>query len=393
MSREISNQISTFARENEDYEVVVKEYMNYSEDELSDDKDLYYQLNLDIISGNIPDIMIFNSDMPIEHYISKGILSDLTPFFQNEDELVLDNYMANIFSCFNSELGLYVIPSEFYLTGYVCSKELVPDININLSEIETIKNSKQIQNRHMFGLNTREQILINYLAHNCRKLIDYDNCTCLLNSKEFIEMMCFIKQFPVKFDNNDIAIENYYDMWRKHQAMFLNYSIGSFQDYAVAEQVYFGEGIRILGFPGSEQKEPSIATDFLFAISNNSECKDVAWNFVSRFLKPEYQNSLRNTFPVAKESLYRLCDNSQGTDIEGNTFYYGAENEQILIGLGKEVALELVHLIERLDNRVVWNRDVFQIVIDEATYFFAGERDIETVIANMENRLSIYLNE
>lgn len=81
LSREISNQISTFARENEDYEVVVKEYMNYSEDELSDDKDLYYQLNLDIISGNIPDIMIFNSDMPIEHYISKGILSDLTPFF------------------------------------------------------------------------------------------------------------------------------------------------------------------------------------------------------------------------------------------------------------------------------------------------------------------------
>lgn len=393
LSGEISNQINAFKSENEDYEIVVKEYMNDTDDESTDINDVYSQFNLDIVSGNVPDIMIFNSDMPVERYISKGVLCDLTSCFQNDAGLKLSDYMSNIFSCFNPDSGLYVLPSEFYLTGYICSRELIPNVDVSIDEIGIVQEKNQIQNNYIFGLNTREQIFVNYLMHNGRRLVDINNHTCIFNSDEFLEVMDFVKRCPKEFDSNDAIIDNYYNVWNKHQALFLNYSIGSFYDFAVAEQAYFGEKINIVGFPGSEQKLPSVATDFLFAISDKSEHKDVAWDFVSRFLKYEHQNSCTNAFPVAKESFYKLCLGSQGTDFDGKPFYYGSDKEQKIDSLSEESALELVGLIESLDNGVFWDSNIIQIMIGEANCYFEGEKDIETVINNMENRVNIYINE
>lgn len=393
LSEEISNQINAFKSENEDYEIIVKEYMDYTDDELANVRDVYSQFNLDIISGNVPDIMIFNSDMPVERYISKGVLCDLTSYFQNDAGLELSDYMSNIFSCYNPDSGLYVLPSEFYLTGYICSRELIPNVDVSIDEIGIVQKKNQIHNNYIFGLNTREQILVNYLMHNGRRLIDINNHTCTFNSDEFLEVMDFVKRCPKEFDSNDAIIDNYYNVWNKHQALFLNYSVGSFYDFAVAEQVYFREKINIVGFPGSKQKLPSIATDFLFAISDKSEHKDVAWDFVSRFFKYEHQNSRTDAFPVAKESLYKLCLNSQGTDFEGTSFYYGSDKEQIMDSLSEESALELFQLIECLDNSTFLDENVIQIIIEEANCYFEDEKDLETVINNMENRVNIYINE
>ncbi len=70
----IKNQIVKFNASNDKYFVTVKEY---KDENIS-------QLNLDLTSGNIPDILITNSYTPTETYIAKGIFADLYEFIDSD---------------------------------------------------------------------------------------------------------------------------------------------------------------------------------------------------------------------------------------------------------------------------------------------------------------------
>ena len=43
-------------------------------------------MNADILSGKVPDIIDLNA-IPIRQYVSKGLLEDLTPYYE-KDEVV-----------------------------------------------------------------------------------------------------------------------------------------------------------------------------------------------------------------------------------------------------------------------------------------------------------------
>ena len=393
LTDEINNQINMFKSENEDCDVIVKEYMDYTREELEEVDDVYLQFDKDMILGDVPDVMIFNSDMSIDNYIEKDLLCDLTPFFNNDKEIDIDDYMSNILSSFNRNSSLYVIPSEFYITGYVCSKDVVTDLNIDYDDVRLIQNENNIQNDYLFGLNTRNQVLINYLMHNGMRYIDEKNNTCNLKTSEFEDAMFFIKKCPKEFSSNDAFINDFYNAWAERKALFLNYSIGSFYDYAVAEQVYFKGNIKVTGFPGSPQKVPSIASDFLFAISDKSEQKELAWNFVSRFFKKNYQNSLTNSFPVARDSFLKLGEASQMNDFDDEVYNAGTNQEVIMKSLKEETVSEFEQMIEELDNGVFLDKNIINIILEDAEDYFDDKKDIETVINSMENRINIYINE
>ncbi|MBR5115756.1 MAG: hypothetical protein IK096_01695 [Lachnospiraceae bacterium] len=91
----VMKMVVDFNRKNEDIRIRIADYSKYSSD--NDWNYPYTKLNTDIVSGYIPDILMIDPEMPVESYISKGILSDLTPFLQADEELsgvaFLDNIM------------------------------------------------------------------------------------------------------------------------------------------------------------------------------------------------------------------------------------------------------------------------------------------------------------
>ena len=76
----LRKRVVEYNKASNDYRIVVKDYNTYN---TSDDYELgTKQLNNDIISGNMPDILIVNYDMAMDSYISKGLIANVADLYE-----------------------------------------------------------------------------------------------------------------------------------------------------------------------------------------------------------------------------------------------------------------------------------------------------------------------
>ncbi len=72
-------------------------------------EDALKKLNTEIAAGKGPDILILD-DMPIDSYVEKGVLMDLSPYVKDKTE---DKYFTNILRSFETPEGIYALPGQF----------------------------------------------------------------------------------------------------------------------------------------------------------------------------------------------------------------------------------------------------------------------------------------
>lgn len=75
--------------------------------------DALKKLNMEIAAGNGPDFFLLD-DMPMDSYVEKGVLADLTPYLEQMDG---EKYFRNILRAFESETDgkVYAVPGKFVL--------------------------------------------------------------------------------------------------------------------------------------------------------------------------------------------------------------------------------------------------------------------------------------
>lgn len=96
-------------------------------------EDALKKLNTEIAAGTCPDIMIMDN-MPVESYIGKGILMDLTPYLENLDK---ENYFTNVLNTFKTDAGTYAVPVEFEIPLLAGDGKL-------LSQTESLNNLAEL---------------------------------------------------------------------------------------------------------------------------------------------------------------------------------------------------------------------------------------------------------
>lgn len=74
-------------------------------------EDALKKLNTEIAAGTGPDLLILD-DMPIDSYIEKGILADLTPYLEKE---LGEGYFSNMTKAFAKDGKICAVPAEFKL--------------------------------------------------------------------------------------------------------------------------------------------------------------------------------------------------------------------------------------------------------------------------------------
>ena len=80
----LRSQIVKFNKSNPDYRIVVKDYSEYATDD--DYNAGLTKLNTEIISGNVPDILVNGTELPIGQYAAKGLLEDQWPYLEADTE-------------------------------------------------------------------------------------------------------------------------------------------------------------------------------------------------------------------------------------------------------------------------------------------------------------------
>lgn len=152
LSHNISEAINRFNNENKEYYITVKQYGDTLQ---QDEADL--QLQLEMVSGNAPDIIDMSTVRNYLQFARQGYFEDLKPYL-NAEFSEQDLYM-NVLNAYAVGDGLYMLLPHFCIDALTISEDIQSEIDEWNNEtfftlIEKYGNEKKI-----FTSSTSEYIL------------------------------------------------------------------------------------------------------------------------------------------------------------------------------------------------------------------------------------------
>ncbi|MBR2729411.1 MAG: hypothetical protein Q4C02_02460 [Eubacteriales bacterium] len=301
---ETRSQVIQFNKENEDFRITLVDYSQY---DLADDS---YEsptglsrMNTDIISGNTPDIMVLSDYMPVKSYISKGVFMDLTSLYEADPDIERDGFMQNIVDAFRTDGKMYVAVPGFSVTGVAGKTKYIGDgKDLTIAKAKEIGQSIGLEPSQLFGVMDRASIFSSAIEFSGDQFIDREKHTCDFNNKDFEELLSFVKSFPAAL--NEEQYQDIYTQYLGDKALLGIQYIGSAYDYYfMTRQLYGDVNVTVTGFPAAENQGPSVAATMQLAISSSASDVDGCWNFVRRFLLPEYQMSMDSGLPISRKAI------------------------------------------------------------------------------------------
>ncbi len=395
----VMKMVVDFNRRSEDYRIRIADYSKYSSD--NDWNYPYTKLNTDIISGYIPDILMIDQEMPVESYISKGILDDLTPFLASDEELSDVTFLENVMDAYRIDGKLYeLIPSFMVYTGVAKSSLLGDRKSLSMEDLQEICDTRGIPMRESFGSQTRNSLFSFLLYVQGSEYVDLETGKCNFDSPEFIRLLELAKQCPEKSNDNDY--QEMQKAWREDRSVVMLYGFGDFRSYAQVRYGSFGEEVRMIGIPGGSGSGSVIMPQNRIAITTSTKHPEAAWEFVRSFLLQDYQDEISWSFPLRRDSLdkqaakamerpYYIDDTGQRVEYDDTWWLNG--QEIIIPPMSEEETEKMIDFLSGCDRRVYMNSTVTDIINEEAAAFFENQKSAEDVARVIQSRVQIYVHE
>ncbi|WP_029321561.1 ABC transporter substrate-binding protein [Butyrivibrio sp. AE3004] len=397
---DVRSQIIKFNKTNDKYRIVINDYSKYDSD--SEYTGGANRLNTDIVSGNAPDIIVLDSDMPVDSYISKGLFEDMTEYFTNDEELSKNKYMDHVMDTFKTDGKMYkVIPSFYVETVAAYKKDAGDDYTWTIDELEKIVKDRNIKYKNIFGALARDEVFDMALTLTGSQYIDWSTLTCSYNSDAFIHLLEFINEFPEELEEDD-----YYNdssaFWRQGISVADRLYLYSLSDYNYEAKGTFGDEITTAGFPSDNGSGSAIFPNLQLTMNASSKVKDGCWEFMRYFLTNDYQKTIEGAFPVSMTKMDELIANAkkkpsyldeEGKEVEYDDTYYIGETEVIINPMTDEEVNKVIDFINSIDQVGNGNEEVANIIYEEAAAYFSGQKTAAEVADIIQSRVQIYVNE
>ncbi len=437
---DVRKSVIAFNRQSEEYRITIRDYSEYNTEE-NDYMGALPQFNNDIVAGKAPDLIQISSEMPFASYVAKGLFTDLYPFIDADESFAREDFYQNILDAFSVNGKLYELAPTFALQTLVGKSELV-GASDGWTMDEMLAAVKKFGNAEMIfgGEMTRDVFLESVCMLTYEQFVDKNTGRCNFNSEEFIKILEFCKTLPEKTIWDDMDYEtmdpNFWEnqeyLYRRDEALLLNFYFSNYRDAWTTQEGRFGAHISFVGYPNEARNGTSMYPIAEFAISAKSACKDGAWAFISYMLtelektdaEELYNFSvLRSVNEKMAQSALEYYDpywdeNSGGLvimpgssfvetfDIEETDdetaptvddgekhwgYYIGAE--QIDIGqMNQELVDHVNSIIENVSHVNRADLDMIDIIKEDVSAFFAGQKDAKTVAGLIQSRVTTYIN-
>lgn len=393
-----------FNKNNDNYKISIQDYASLYGDE-NDYLAGINRLNTDIISGKIPDIIVVDSNMPINSYIAKGLLEDLKPYLEKDEELDINNYMPNILEAFSVDGKLYqLVPC--YSIRSMAAKASVVGAESGWTVQEAMELwEKAPEGTELLSMESRENILINSMSVAGSQFVDWNTGNCYFDSEEFVQFLHYLAMFPEEIDHeayNDEFWANYESMWRDDKVIAQMMTLYDFSNYNYLEKGTFGEDITLIGYPSGNREGSAIVPEIQLAMSAKSANKEGVWEFLRYFLTDEYQNEGAYGLPLSIKKLDEMAEaatkvpvyiDEEGNEVESPEFFYIGGMEIPIDPMTQEEVADLKEQIYSITNVYNYDQKLIQIVQEESAGFFSGQKSAEEVAKIVQSRAQIYINE
>lgn len=415
VNSDVKSQIIRFNKKSTDYRITIVNYDKYNSDD--DYTAGYTKLNNDLIAGNIPDIIQLDGSMPVESYVSKGLLADIDKMIQADPELSKQDYMENVFDAFRVNGVLYRVVPSFNVRTWIGKKSLVGDrTSWTMADVKQVAN-KLVGDKSIFGLGmTRESFMDDIMDYCGHDFVDVNTGKCSFDSQNFIDLLEYAKTLPTNEDSEkgyddeywEHYWENYQSQYRENRSLLMELYLSDVYNIKYNVNGMMGEEVSFIGFPTESGSGSFVDADVTFAISAKSDNQDGAWEFLKFFLSEEYQVNAdnkygyRSGFPILKkmvrEQVNQTTERSYWTDENGEKVYYDdtfwINNEEFKIQpFTQAQADEVFNFICSVKNSSYRDENIAKIISEEVQAFYSGSKSAKDAANMIQNRAQLYVNE
>lgn len=387
-------------------------------------EDALKSLNTKIMAGEGPDIFILD-DMPVDSYIEKGVLRDLSPIFNNmsgEDEL-----FGNIVDAFRTGEGIYMMPCEVRLPAIVSRKSEITGIK-NLSDIADVveKLRKDHPEGDLLKLYTEKGIM-RMFSPVCEPVwMTEDGAVDRERIAEFLQQTKRIYDAQMdgiadyilekyETDWNVFAEEEFGAPWDETDNMRISMDclrftggmneavwgyIDRFWSYAEMVSVSRVQGYEDCGWvPMKGQCEDVFFAKTLVGISAASEQAEAAEDFVKALFGKENQGDLYGGLPVNKAAFQAGFASEAGDGIDERWGGLATDNyEGHMVSLSiycpnQSQVAELQAYMESVKAPYIENTVLEDAVYEEGIAYMQGRKSLDEALDSVEKKMAIYLAE
>lgn len=404
LNYELKSRLIQYNKQSDKYRIVVEEYEVYNT--MEDYTAGTTKLNNDIISGNMPDILVVTNNLPMESYISKGLIADVDKLIAEDEELSQKEFMENLFEAYRVDGKLYYIIPNFNVRTMMGKTSMLEGrTSWTMQEFQQFVDSLP-EGTQAMGTMVRDYFMSLVLQYCGSDFVDVSTGKCNFDSEQFIAMLEYAKTLPTEMP------ENYYegDYWmnsesqyRDNKTVLMETYISDFMDMVRNINGVFGDEVTYIGFPTESGMGSIIQANEMYALSAKSKNLEGAWDFIRFYLTDEFQESEQNwTLPVSKDVFMKKANEAMekpyymdenGKKVEYDMEYYINGESIILDPLTQEQVDQLVELISSINKKQYYNEDIYNIITEEAAAFFEGQKSAKDVAQIIQSRAQIFVDE
>jgi ABC-type glycerol-3-phosphate transport system substrate-binding protein len=398
----LKKRIYEFNKANNEYRIEAKDYekqLDYSAYKTEDEymqaySDMINQMNVDIVSGNGPDILYGNlSDYTI--YESKGLLVDMYSLMEGDESFNKGDLLPGILKACETDGKLYKMSASFYINGLVGAKSIIGDrAGWTMDEFEEVAKSlpEEMSLLSLYG-NSQTDLLTSVLSTSMGTFVDKSSGTVRFDTDEFREILKMAKEYG----RDDDAIDDG-SYWVADQDLIRNKELAITTAYIDGLNAYheavsaFGEPVSFVGYPSPQKQGPSCVMLSMLAISSESSSVEASWSFVKSFFTEEAQDNYGSNWeiPVLRSSLEKSIQDDLHPDTES---YYYYEDDTQGPPVNEESAEGYRALVENVSVFIIMDPAIMSIVQEEVPPYFNDQKTAEDVSKLIQNRVETIVKE
>jgi ABC-type glycerol-3-phosphate transport system substrate-binding protein len=239
----------------------------------------------------------------------------------------------------------------------------------------------------MFRNPTKTAVLDICLKANGGNIVDWNSNDTDFDRELLIKMLEFANRF-MNADNysEDSRILERISTGDIH--LMTGYALPSLQE----QEEIFGASTSPIGYPSETGNGYMIYAKSVAAISSKCQYTETAWEFLSILLSEEVQSGSLEGYPIRKsclESYLEFAREDSGTTVHLTDIGISYE----MCGATDAEIESFLHLMDTADTIRVYDQQIDNIVKEEASAYFSGQKSVTAIVDIIENRVGIYVKE
>ena len=323
------------------------------------------------------------------------MFADLNMYIEKDDTISRSDYLENILDCFTYNGKQVMFPLRFRIFSPVGKASVVGEKQgWTYDEFFKLAETRQI-----FYSPTQEFLSEVLIYSNITEFVDYNEKKCDFESGLFRQIIEYISENGVVRDENYIPPSSSED-----DEVFSAYCRRFEDDLCCADNINTssvklisgiqngamkGEKLAYKGVPTSEGNGVLAVPYPLIAITEQSQNKDGAWEFVKQLISDRYQNE-STAFPIKKSAFEKYINQSD----QGIMFIERADRTMYRTEPLTDDELEkFSQAVQNIDHIYTTDSTVNGIISEQLSLFLCGEQSSSETASAVQNKVSRYLSE